>query len=118
MVSFNLDGAQQGFGTVKLSGGAGQTDALLKTLVEAACVAQQPTALGADGLLLPIITGWTVYLVAATTFYWDNNNTVADATKMPLLVGDDIPIKKNNRALLGTIRVVIAGVYDVRVMLW
>jgi len=118
MVAFVLEGSQQGFGTVKISGAGPLADSSLKTLIEAACVTQQPTALGSDGLLKPVISGFTLYLVAATTFYWENNGTVADATKMPLLVGDSLPVKKNNRELIGTIRVVATGAYDMRVMLW
>lgn len=117
MVSFNLDGAQQGFGTVKISGAGPLTDSSLKTLIEAACVAQQPTAL-VGGLLDTRISGAVIELIAATTCYWENNSTAADATKMPLLVGDDIIIRKNSRELLGTIRIVAAGAYDIRVMLW
>lgn len=117
MVSFNLDGAQQGFGTVKISGAGPLADSSLKTLIEAACVAQQPTAL-VNGLLNPLISGATILLVAATTFYWENNGTVADTTKMPLLTGDDIIIRKNSRDLIRTIRVVGTGAYDIRVMLW
>lgn len=109
--------AAHGWGTIKLSGGAGQADATLKSLLEAAAATQQPTSL-VGGLLDPRITGMTILVLAATTFYWDNNGTVADATKMPVLAGDSIDIKMNNRELLGTIRVVVTGVYDLRVMLW
>lgn len=117
MVAFSLEGAQQGFGTVKISGGGPLGDSLLKTLIETAAVTQQPTAL-VGGLLDPRISGATVYVLTATTFYWENNGTVADATKMPVLAGNEIPIKKNNRELLGTIRVFATGAYDIRVMLW
>lgn len=117
-MNYQFGPAAHGWGTVKLSGAAGQADATLKSLIEAAAVIQQPTALAANGLLDTRITGLTLYIVAATTFYWENNGTVADATKMPVLTGDTLEIKMNNRELLGTIHIVVTGAYDIRVMLW
>jgi hypothetical protein len=117
MVAFVLEGAQQGFGTVKISGAGPLADSSLKTLIEAAAATQQPTAL-VGGVLDPKISGATVRIVKATTFFWENNGTAADATKMPQIAGEEIAIKKNNRELLGTIRVIATGEYDLRVMLW
>jgi hypothetical protein len=112
-----LPAAAMGFGTVKISGAGPLADSNLKALIEAAAATQQPDAL-ISGLLDPRITGCNCRIVAATTFYWENNGTVADATKMPGAVDDEIIVPKNSKEALSRIRVFATGAYDLRVMLW
>lgn len=105
-----LQAASMGFGTVKLTtGGGGQADATLLSLLL--------TALG-TGTLDVRITGCNLRILAATTFYWENDDTAADANAMPLSVGDELVVPKNNRECLTKIHIFTTGVTDLRVMLW
>ena len=109
MASQSLPAAAKGFGTVKLSGAGPLADSSLAALLIAAL---SVTELDAR------ITGCNLRIVAATTFYWENDGTAADANAMPLSVGDELIVPKNSREALHQIRILATGAYDFRVMLW
>lgn len=108
--------ASKGFGTWKLAAGGGYTDSALVALLLAA----YPALADADNksVLDRKITGCNLRIVAATTFFWENNGTAATTDKMPDAVGGEIIVPKNCRETLHEMHVLTTGNTDLRVMLW
>ncbi len=106
-----LQAASKGFGTLKITDAGGIADASLISLI---ATALSTTVAKVDAR----ITGCNLRIVAATTFYWENDGTAADANAMPYSVGDELVVPKNNYELLRDIHIVTTGNTDLRVMLW
>lgn len=104
-----LQAASMGFGTVKLTAGGGIADSSLAALIA--------TALGVSALDQRI-TGCNLRIVAATTFFWENDGTAADANTMPMSAGDELLVPKNSWEVLHNIHILTTGNTDLRVMLW
>lgn len=105
-----IQAASKGFGTYKITAGAGgiADTSLLSLLL---------TALGTSTLDTKI-TGCNLRVVAATTFFWENDGTAASADTLSLGVGDELIVPKNCRETLMEIHIFTTGVTDLRVMLW
>lgn len=101
-----LEAALVGFGTTKLSGGAGLADT---TLLAALGLTAFP-----DGC-----KGVDIYVAGATTgaVYYENDGSAADANAMPLDLGVTLRIR-NALALMNVLHLFATGVYDLRVALW
>jgi hypothetical protein len=116
MARQTLAAAAKGFGTYPISaaGGISSANGLLGDLIAA--------ALGvANAAAVPVgITGCNLRIIAATTFYLENDGTTADSTtSMPYSNGDEYIVPKNSRELLLTgIRIVTTGNTELRIALW
>lgn len=111
MAQQRITAASKGFGTYTIAAGGGIADTSLGALIA--------TALGvAVADINPRITGCNLRIVAATTFYWENDGTAANTTTMPELVGTDLVVPKNCRETLLEIHIVTTGNTDLRLMLW